>query len=333
MHVFILAGGFAPRLWPLPEKRAKPLLPLAGKPLLSYIIDQIPAGMDITISTNAVFAEDFRKWRKDVPREKIEIHIEDAGHEDQKPGALGAVAMWLESNGIDEDLLLVAGDNYSELNIEKFLEHRTDRPLLAAHDIGETGLAQNFGTIIAGEPASGSPTLPVVSFEEKPLHPKSTFVSTGWWFLPKSCLTVLKEHAISHPDNVGGVFEEFLRRDLKVDCYVFDGRWRDIGSFESYMSIHREIVGERAIVDPGSSILAGTELMGSIVIGPNVKIEKSILRDCIVFGKTTILDSVLEGCIIDENCTLESIDLTDKMLRAGTVLRNKGINPKMSGVF
>ncbi len=320
MRCFILAGGFATRLWPLTEKRAKPLLPLAGKPILSYLIGQVPADLPVTVSTNAAFADDFKKWRNSIPRKNIEILIEDAGHEDQKLGAIGAIAQWIDLEKIDDDLLLLAGDNYVGCKMETFLGLRRDRPLLAAHDVGDAELARHFGTVLA---EGSGPVKNVISFEEKPLHPKSTFVSTGWWFLPKSSLPVIQEHSLKHPDNVGGLFEEFLRRGMPVDCFVFNETWRDIGNFESYLSLHQEIVDERAIVDPGSSIGAGVSLRGSITIGPNVKLEKSTLTDCIIFGKSTIHDCVLERCIIDEDCILEGVDLTDKMLRAGTVLRNK----------
>ena len=82
MKAFILAGGFATRLWPLTEKRAKPLLPLAGIPLLTHLVEKIPAGIPITVSTNAVFAEDFEKWKKAMSDKRlaISILIEDAGH-------------------------------------------------------------------------------------------------------------------------------------------------------------------------------------------------------------------------------------------------------------
>ena len=321
MRVFILAGGFATRLWPLTEQRAKPLLPLAGQPLLSYVLAQIPAELSVTVSTNAVFAQDFKKWRKGIGRRNVEIIIEDTGHEDEKLGALGAVAQWLSAEKIDEDLLLLAGDNFVGCSMDTFLRLHRDRPLLAVHDIGDLELAKQFGTVVTEE--GTDPLRTVTSFEEKPLHPKSTFVSTGWWFLPKSSLPVLKEYAQLHPDNVGGIFEEFLRRRISVDCFIFREIWKDIGSFESYLSLHREIVDGRVIIDGSSAIGKDVTLRGSIDIGPGVRLGESTLIDCIVFGKTTILDCVLERCIVDEGCVLEGVDLTDKMLRAGTVLRNK----------
>lgn len=314
MKAFVLAGGFATRLWPITERRAKPLLPIGGKPLLSYAIESIPKGIDVTVSTNAVFADDMKTWTKTVREHQIKITIEDAGHEGEKLGALGAVAKWLKEEAIDDDVLLIAGDNYVGCPMEKFLEAAKSSPLIAAHDIGDTELAKQFGTVVVD---SGR----VISFEEKPLHPKSTFVSTGWWWLPKSSLQVVKEHAVKHPDNIGGLFEEFLRRGMTVDAFVFKESWHDIGSFESYLRLHREIVNGKTLCDASSTISADSNLHGSNAIGPNVRIEQSIVTDCMIFGNSTITDCVLERCILDEGCHLEGIDLTDKMLRANTVLR------------
>ena len=57
MRAFILAGGFATRLWPLTEKRAKPLLPLAGKPMITHIVEGLPKDMPVIVSTNDAFAK------------------------------------------------------------------------------------------------------------------------------------------------------------------------------------------------------------------------------------------------------------------------------------
>ena len=326
MKAFILAGGFATRLWPITEQRAKPLLPLAGKPLLSYVVEAVPSDIEITVSTNAVFAEDMKRWAKTMKGRNIKILIEDAGHEGQKLGALGAVAAWLKSNNIDEDVLLLAGDNYIDCPMETFLSKKRDCPLIAAHDIGDLALASQFGTIIIenspyplGGGARGGGR--VTSFEEKPQKPKSTFVSTGWWWLPRNSLSVVCEHAKEHPDNIGDVFEEFLRRGIQIDCFVFSETWKDIGSFEAYLGLHKEIVGQNVIKDSSSMIDALSVFKGSIAIGPKTKIEKSTLTDCILFGHATITDCVLTRCILDEDCVLEGIDLTDQMLRRGTVLR------------
>ncbi len=329
MQTFILAGGFATRLWPLTESRAKPLLTLAGKPILTYAVEAVPPEMRITVSTNAAFADDFHAWQKTLKRGNVTISIEDAGHEDQKLGALGAVAKWIREEKIDDDVLLLAGDNFAACDMLSFLKLFRGNPLVAGHDIGSKDAAKQFGTIlvetipsllVGGAVAGGGGISRVTSFEEKPTHPKSTIVGTGWWVLPRAVLPVLTEYAAKHPDNVGGIFEEFLRRTIPVDCFIFRELWKDIGSFEAYMSLHRELVGEKTIAHPTAIISPDSELKGSVDLGPKTEIQKSVLTDCIVFGNARITDCVLTRCIIDNGCILEGVDLTDKMLRTGTVL-------------
>ena len=319
MHAFILAGGFATRLWPLTEKRAKPLLPLASKPLISYIVDAIPKDIPITVSTNGVFASDFQAWQKTVKRELV-VSIEDTGRDDQKLGALGAISRWIREENIDDDILLLAGDNYADWNMAEFIALFRGEPLLAGHDINDRDLARKFGTVITE--GTGN-VRHVTAFEEKPQNPKSTIVSTGFYVLPKHTLPVLIEYAKKHPDNIGGIFEEFLRQQIAVDCFIFTGLWKDIGSFEAYLSLHTDIVKNQTLKHATTTIDAHSSTSGSNDLGPKTTIQESQLNDCIVFGSTTIVDCVLKRCIIDEGCTLCGVDLSDKMLRAGTVLRRK----------
>ncbi|MEQ1849278.1 MAG: NDP-sugar synthase [Candidatus Peribacteraceae bacterium] len=313
MKAFILAGGFATRLWPLTEKRAKPLLPVAGKPLVSYLAHQIPKDIPITLSTNAAFADDFGAWKKTVGRD-VEILIEDAGHDSQKLGALGAVRAWILNQKIDDDILLLAGDNFVGCPMSQFLSAYKGRTLIAGYDIGSIEAASSFGTVVM----NGDGT--VQSFEEKPMNPRSTIISTGWSILPRATLPILTDYAKTHPDNIGGIFEELLRQNTTIDCFTFTELWKDIGSFEAYLDLHRSLVGEKVLKAPGVQI-EGTECHGSVDLGAGTTVTNSILSDCIVFGDTTINNCVLRECIVDTGCTLEGIDLEGKMLRAGTVLR------------
>ena len=317
MQCFILAGGFATRLWPLTEKRAKPLLPLAGKPILAHLVEKIPKNIPITLSTNAVFENDFKAFARSIKERKIHILIEDTESDAKKLGALGAVARWIEQESIDEDILLLAGDNYCEASLDAFLESYRGNPIVAGYDIGSKEAAKSFGTILLKNKEGAVQS--VQTFEEKPKEPKSTLVSTGWWILPKATLPLLQTYAKDHPDNVGGIFEEYLRHNIPVDCWSFLGNWKDIGSFQSYMEIHRTVV-QSPIVHPKSTLDTSTKLLGAIDIGPKTSIKDSTLEDCIIFGDSIIEHCVLRGCIIDTGTVLRNIDLDDKMLRAGTRL-------------
>lgn len=316
MRAFILAGGFATRLWPLTEKRAKPLLPLAGKPILSHIVEKIPADIPVTVSTNAAFARGFGEWKETMSRPNIDIVIEQTTGEDQKLGTNGAVAQWIRSGAVDDDVLLITGDNYLGFSLEKFIAAATPgQPLLAAYDIKDLAQAGKFGTVLVGPDGRA-----VRGFEEKPKEPKTTLVSTGCYLLPRATLPILAEYAKTHPDHIGGIFEEFLRRGLAVTCFTFAEPWFDIGSFDAYIDATKALVGENILVGRGVD-MQGTVCEGSVVIGKNARIRASKLRDTVLFDDCVVDDCVLERCVLDNGCNLRGIDVTGKMLREKTTLK------------
>jgi len=317
MRAFILAGGFATRLWPLTERRAKPLLPLAGKPLVEHLIEKISPDVPITISTNAVFKDAFQEWKDQLDRsDNISILVEDADHDDHKLGALGATAQWIEQEGIDDDVLLLTGDNYCGFSIDDFLNFASpDVPLLAAHDIGNIELASSFGTVIVKEDGKS-----IEAFEEKPKEPRTSLVSTGCSLIPKDKLPILVYYAKEHPDNIGGIFEEFLRRGIQVKCFQFSENWFDIGSFNAYLNATRTLVGENVIL--GEEVVEeNTQCKGSVVIGDKSCVRDSTLEDVVLFEVCLIEDCILRDCILDRGCHLQGIDLTGKMLRENTKLK------------
>lgn len=321
MQCFILAGGYATRLWPLTEKRAKPLLPLAGKPLISHLVEQVPRDLRITVSTNAAFETGFRMWQEHMKNENLHLVIEDTKHETHKLGALGALASWIEEEKIDDDILVLTGDNYLGFAVSDFLAaYDGSTPLLAAHDIGDLRKASAFGTVLTKEGWSegDARVQSVTGFEEKPLEPKTTLVSTGCVVLPKHTLKLVRAYAALKPDNLGGIFEYLLAEGVAVQCYRFTEPWLDIGTFESYLAAHK-LLTEGTVQEKGSALSKST-CYGSVALGPNTHIEGSTITDCLFFGDCIITDCTLTRCIVDEGCVLRGVDLSGKMLRAGTEL-------------
>lgn len=316
MHAFILAGGFATRLWPLTEKRAKPLLPLAGKPLINHLLEQLPVDLPITVSINAAFEQSFELWKAEGKHAHVEILVEQSRKDTEKLGALGAVAEWITKCHITEDVLLLTGDNYCGFSIAAFLaQYTAGTPLLAAHDLGDPDRAQGFGTIVPAPDGRH-----VAAFEEKPVQPKSSLVSTGLSILPAAHLATVTEYAKSKPDNIGGIFEEFLRRKIPVEFRAFKEPWFDIGSFEAYLEATRVLVGDRVLLGEGATCTE-TKTEGSVVLGNHSVVRRSTLRNVILFEHCTVEDCVLTDCILDDRCALKGIDLSAQMLREGTILR------------
>ncbi len=228
MKCLILAGGFATRLYPLTLDRPKALLPYRGRPVLSHIIDRIPAGMDILVSTNKKFEAVFADWQATLAR-PVEIGVEDALADDQKKGAVAAIDHWIKNKHIKEDLMVVAGDNYFELDLSDLIARFDGRNvIIAAFDVGDKDLACETGkrcqvgllTVEEGR---------VTSFDEKPEFATSSIVSTGIYVLPRRIFPALSRYCRDHKaDNLGAFIAHLIARET-VHAYVFSTLWLDIG--------------------------------------------------------------------------------------------------------
>lgn len=308
----LLAGGFATRLWPLTDKRAKPLLPLAGKPLISHIIDKIPAGMEIIISTNQVFQEDFLALKRGYADRKIHVFIEDSANDSGKVGALAATSLVIDKFDIRSPLLLIAGDNYFGFDLKEFLAAYTGQTLLASYDTKSLQAARRFGVL-------GVEGKKLVSFVEKPEDPPSTLISTGCYLFSPHHLKLIQDYARISADNLGGIFEYLLQQDEEAEVFAFDEEWIDIGSFESYLDAHKLLCLENKISE--NSDIKNSEIGRAVEIGKNCNVVNCELDQVIVMDGCSLKNARLRGCIIDKNCIIEDVDLDHKMIREGAIIR------------
>jgi glucose-1-phosphate thymidylyltransferase len=313
MKCIILAGGFATRLWPLTEKTAKPLILLAGKPIISWIVEALPSKLEITVSTNAVFAADFQEWKKTFPERSIDIFVEDSDSEEGKKGALYATSLVIQKKNIREDILLIAGDNYFGFSLRKFLENffsNPRHPLLAAYDIKKEEHAKMFGVIV---PKNDSE---VAHFQEKPKKPLSTLVSTGCFAFPERLLGQLCQFAHTSRDDLGKVFEYFLEEGEVVRYASFEENWFDVGSFASYLEANKHLLRGSFFQEENVSLGSDTQVSGSVFLGKNVHVLKNVIIENSIVLEGTILENCkIRDSVIGKNVFIADIDLENKIVR------------------
>ncbi|MCM8760718.1 MAG: sugar phosphate nucleotidyltransferase, partial [Candidatus Omnitrophica bacterium] len=169
MKIIILAAGYAVRLKPLTIDTPKPLLRIAGRPMLDRIMDKIVSlgGEDeVYLVTNARFASDFEKWAKTCrAKNPIQVINDQTTTNENRLGAIRDLNLVIESASINDDVLVVAGDNLFEFDLNEFLEFSRARPdgvSIALYDIGDKVLARNYGVVAIDEYCR------VTDFDEKP---------------------------------------------------------------------------------------------------------------------------------------------------------------------
>ncbi len=223
MKCLVLASGFGTRLYPLTVQKAKALLEYKGKPLLTHIVEKVPTDVEVFVCCNRRFEADFRQWQKFISR-RVEVCVEDVWSEEQKKGAVGSLDFWVKEKKFADDLLVIAGDNYFEFDLTKFIAAYDGRNVLVAvHDIGDRSRATQFGVVrLDGNR--------IVEFEEKPARPRSSLVATAIYVLPPRVFSVLSEyHSLGEKDNLGSFIAYLVSRE-DVRAYTFSEVWLDIGS-------------------------------------------------------------------------------------------------------
>ena len=233
MKALILSSGFGTRLYPLTEKTAKGLLEVRGRPLIDHVVDKIPPHVDILVNVNRKFEEDFRRWAEASPRD-ITICAEDVHAPEESLGAVGSITHWISEAGIDEDLMVIAGDNYFEFDMSRFMGAYNGRnTVIAVQDIGDLNLARKYG-VVATEGNR------ITEFVEKPDEPRSTLVATACWIVPQRVFPIMSEFAAgAKRDNLGSFIEFLLGgsgngQPEEVHAFAFEDLWLDIGSIEVY---------------------------------------------------------------------------------------------------
>jgi len=246
MKALILAAGYATRLYPLTLNKAKPLLPVGGKTMIDRVVDKIEAIGEVDkvyVVTNQKFSDQFKEWavsRKG--RVPIEVINDKTLSNDDRLGAIGDIGLSIKEAKIDDELLVVAGDNLFDLDLNRFREFALSKgsfPSIAAYDIKEKGLATLYGVLEVDGSAK------VIRFEEKPKEPRSTLVSTCIYYFPRQRLSLVDRYlSMSEKKDAPGNYIRWLAEGEGAYAFVFNEAWYDIGSKASYEEV-KKIYGGR----------------------------------------------------------------------------------------
>jgi glucose-1-phosphate thymidylyltransferase len=248
MKIVILAAGYATRLYPLTLNRPKPLLPVAGKPMIDHVLDKL-AGITavdrVYVVTNEKFAAQFQEWA-DAHRGaghalNFTIVNDHSTDDSNKLGAIGDLHLVLTREKVDDDVIVVAGDNLFSEKLDGFgkFAQATGTPVLALYDVGNLEEIKKYNAINVD--AAGKITF----FEEKPKQPTSTLTGIALYYYPKSVLPMIHQYIAekNNPDQPGRLVQWLYPR-VPVHTWKVPGIWYDIGSKETLEEANRIFAGK-----------------------------------------------------------------------------------------
>lgn len=239
MKALILAAGYATRLYPLTKDTPKPLLKIAGRPIINYIVEKlekIRSVNEIFIVTNAKFFPSFKRWLKDS-RFKKRIRIVNDGTKSQgsRMGAIGDINFAVKKERIKDNLLVLGGDNLFTWDLKDFIKCAFgNRPSLTVglFDIRDKKAASRYGV------AQIDRNRRIISFKEKPNSPKSTLVAMCLYFFPCQKISLASDYLKGirnlRRNDATGNYISWLYNKEAVYSFVFRGHWYDIGQVDAY---------------------------------------------------------------------------------------------------
>jgi glucose-1-phosphate thymidylyltransferase len=243
MDAIILAAGYATRLYPLTLNRAKPLLEVAGKPMIEWVLDNLanfPGVETIYVVTNDKFTSDFQRWADHYQLRQSQLTfkiINDGSKGDaDRLGAIGDINLVITRENLSKsDLLIVAGDNLFSESLAGFVEYaRKTKATVAVYDVGDLEKIKKYGNVTIDSDGV------ITRFEEKPEKPQSTLAAIALYYYSREIIPLVTTYlaAGNNPDQPGR-FVQWLYTRKPVKTFQIKGKWLDIGSKETLEEANR----------------------------------------------------------------------------------------------
>ena len=246
MVCVILAAGYATRLYPLTEHFPKPLLEVGGKPILDWLIEDLEESGEIreyVIISNHKFAAQFSDWAADRKEKRgWNIAVVDDGTEtnETRLGAVKDIQFAMERLGLDDDLLVLAGDNLLDFSLGSFLSYIKEKQascVMRYFEPSEEKL-KKCGVLSIREDDR------ILSMVEKPENPPSHWCCTPFYFYAREdAKRVAEGIAAGCGTDAPGSFIAWLCQQSPVYAMEMPGSRYDIGNLESYEKVKLEYRG------------------------------------------------------------------------------------------
>jgi glucose-1-phosphate thymidylyltransferase len=313
MKVIIPLAGKGTRLRPHTHVTPKPMLRVAGKPVMSYVLDELRelGGIEQIIYITGHLkekVEDFARKSLDVPSIFIEQKVQD--------GTAGAIA--LARDYVDQPVLIIFVDTIFDADLS--IVNRTDADgIIWTKEVEDY---QRFGVVVTDDDGN------MTKIVEKPKTPVSKRANIGLYYVKNwKLLFEGIDHVLASPKNQGeyyltDAFQYMIDKGAKIRVVDVEG-WYDAGKIETMLETNQTILekgrarrpsgsGDYTIVDP-VYIEDNVTLNGSTV-GPNVSIgagsvlENSRVSNSIVGSNARIVRSSIRNSLVGDDTLLEGID-------------------------
>ena len=244
MKALIPCGGYGTRLYPITLTHPKALLEVRGKAIISHIVDKLNELTDvdeIIVISNNKFFHMFEAWSKTVSSyAKLTLFNDQTNSNSDRLGQIGDLQKAIEDLKLNDDIIIIAGDNLFNFSLASSYQFfmKTRKIINPLYDIKSKEAARQLGNAAIDNENR------IISFEEKPKEPKSTYVSLGIYYIPKEQLDLFRRYIDEGNDaDKMGYFCAWVLKSKTPFCgFVYTEKWFDIGWLESLQQARREFI-------------------------------------------------------------------------------------------
>lgn len=242
MKCLILAAGYATRLYPLTENFPKPLLKVGEKTILDWLVDDIASTGFVdgfVVISNHKFTQHFEEWAK---TKNVPVTVVDDGTStnETRLGAVRDIQFALDTLDINEDVLVIAGDNVLDFSFAGFISYAKEKGTSCVMCHEENELVKQRKTAIICFDEQGL----ITSYEEKPQQPKGNHaVPPFYYYRAEDVKRIPEALADGCSVDAPGSFAAWLSQKTDVHAWVMPGKRYDIGNLESYESVQKTYKG------------------------------------------------------------------------------------------
>lgn len=206
--------------------------------MLDHILDKIAEVREINkiaVISNSKFYGQFLEWKKNrnngVPAAGLTVLDDGTASDETRRGAIGDIKFAIDELQLDEDAIVIAGDNFFTfrlIDLYNFYKAR-DADSVVVKKISDKGVLRTVGV------AAVAPDGTVLDFEEKPENPKSDYAVYATYIYKRETLPMFGAYLEEgNPKDAPGNFPAWLCKRKKVVAYAFDGDCYDVGTPEAY---------------------------------------------------------------------------------------------------
>lgn len=242
MKCLILAAGYATRLYPLTENFPKPLLEVGDKTILDWLVDDIDeSGLvdEYIVISNHKYACHFDEWAK-TKKQKVTVVDDGTSSNETRLGAVKDIQFAIESLNIDDDMLVIAGDNVLDFSLTKFIHYAKEKNASCIMRYYEP----EFQKLLKCGVVTIDNDDRVLSMTEKSPTPETNWCCPPFYYYTKEDAKLVGKGIESGcGTDAPGSFIAWLCTKTDVYAMEMPGRRYDIGNLESYENVKKDYKG------------------------------------------------------------------------------------------